>query len=653
MSLRLPTPPYRLCSAYESELSLHTGLTDASGDSDPDIEFSKEVFMRRRAPSIDSLPPPEAILNAVQVPSHATPVTAHQERREFRTPRAGYLGLQPGLIVPQQAQDQDVDWPRDWRTVTLDRKSSQVMLADYNYHTDELQGNDFNWSPLSRHYQRLHASQSQDFPNHEHPHHVGSLRPASFESRQYDDDHTAHAGLRSGSFVQDSAGHTGDFQSSDGHLAGTSHGHPHDNGSIGIPHSESIDIVDDPPPVKKKRGRPKKPKPKVDELVTKSATSSPEPSDEPEWHFELLLHLSKPETGKKKGSARGQKDPEKRGPANVPSTTGWSEFLRTCALLVPTTTAGLYTHSFEWRFLRPATGPWLPVTNANGYQSMLGQAKQQRTKTPPYIIVRMTKPVQKLELEDVDEDSDSESDTGPMRKKGKIDEELGTIVESILKRYCVGQCEKHPLLHCFHHRVLDLHFELTRPRCLTWARDIRNGKPGVGYDKVPIGSGLFTAQHALPKISTTPAAPIAPGTPLTPAAVHPVMQNGYSGSPMMPFNPYGMIPPMQPMYPYPMMPMHHGWPSPIPVASGSGSSHARPSPPHSSPPPEIEGYTLQDFCADYGLNNDIEIGLTRLGYEPGASLLEVTLEDWRDAGIKAVQRGLILRAHKKFKNHKV
>ncbi|KAF9032021.1 hypothetical protein BDP27DRAFT_1436053 [Rhodocollybia butyracea] len=608
MSLRLPTPPYQLCSAYESELSLHTGLTDASGDSDPDIEFSEEVFMRRHAPSIDLLPLPEAILNAVQVPSHATPVTAHQEWHEFRTPRAGYLGLQPGLIVPQQAQDQDVDWPRqswDWRTVTL----------DHNYHTDELQGNDFNWSPLSRHYQRLHASQSQDFPNHEHPHHVGSLRPASFESRQYDDDHTAHTGLCSGSFVQDSAGHTGDFQSSDGHLAGTSHGHPPDNGSIGIPHSESIDI------------------PKVDEPVTKSATSSLEPSDEPKWHFELLLHLSKPETGKKKGSARGQKDPEKRGPANVPSTTGWSEFLRTCASLVPTMTAGLYTHSFEWRFLRPATGPWLPVTNANGYQSMLGQAKQQCTKTPPYIIIQMTKPVQKLEPEDVDEDSDSESDTGPMRKKvgkkkGKIDEELGTIVESILKRYC----------------VLDLHFELTRPHCLTWAHDIRNGKPGVGYNKVPIGSGLFMAQHALPKISTMPAAPIAPGTPLTPATVHPVMQNGYSGSPMMPFNPYGMIPPMQPMYPYPMMPMHHGWPSPIPVASGSGSSHARPSPPHSSPPPEIEGYTLQDFCADYGLNNDIEIGLTRLGYEPGASLLEVTLEDWRDAGIKAVQvqHGLIL-----------
>ena len=54
--------------------------------------------------------------------------------------------------------------------------------------------------------------------------------------------------------------------------------------------------------------------------------------------------------------------------------------------------SSLIVTSFEWYWLKLASGPWLPVQNENGFTSML---KKVKLKSNPYIIICMQAPIQR------------------------------------------------------------------------------------------------------------------------------------------------------------------------------------------------------------------------------------------------------------------
>ncbi|KAJ3924787.1 MAG: hypothetical protein NXY57DRAFT_1044643, partial [Lentinula lateritia] len=229
-----------------------------------------------------------------------------------------------------------------------------------------------------------------------------------------------------------------------------------------------------PVSIKRGRGRPKKAP-----IVASHCEIIPVV---PSFTFELLLHLIKPDrpvTGKlkkTKGKVTKQ-EPEKRGPIYVSSETDYAAFLSKIASLVPAPVTGLSIQSFEWHFLSPATGPWLPITTEEDYQSMLGKLRKKHAKDEAYVIIQMKKPVQTIIPATVksviDEDKSSDDDfLGPVAKKGKIDNELEGITQHLQSLYPVGKCEHDPTILCFHYRPGNLHFELTRGRLLVWARDI-------------------------------------------------------------------------------------------------------------------------------------------------------------------------------------
>lgn len=52
----------------------------------------------------------------------------------------------------------------------------------------------------------------------------------------------------------------------------------------------------------------------------------------------------------------------------------------------------LVVSSFEWHWLKPTSGPWLPLQDEAGFALMVKKVKM---KSDPYIIVRMCAPVRK------------------------------------------------------------------------------------------------------------------------------------------------------------------------------------------------------------------------------------------------------------------
>ncbi|KAJ3728958.1 hypothetical protein C8R42DRAFT_716833 [Lentinula raphanica] len=142
--------------------------------------------------------------------------------------------------------------------------------------------------------------------------------------------------------------------------------------------------------------------------------------------------------------------------------------------------------------------------------------------------------------------------------------------------------------------------------------------------------------------------------PMTP--VHP---GGYPGSTMM-YPQYPLLMPHSP-YPMPAYPFNPMVP-PGPWSFANASSQASPTLPHhhaspplppshqrSSPPLPPDGYTLAEFCVEYELDDDIEAGLIKFGFKPGARLTDITSDDFLQAGIKPVQRSQVMRAYNKYK----
>ncbi len=77
---------------------------------------------------------------------------------------------------------------------------------------------------------------------------------------------------------------------------------------------------------------------------------------------------------------------ENKGPYDVPVNIGWDAFLDVVAEKLMVVPSSLVVIGFEWHWLKPASGLWLPVQNENGFALML---KKVKSKSEPYVIVCM------------------------------------------------------------------------------------------------------------------------------------------------------------------------------------------------------------------------------------------------------------------------
>lgn len=143
---------------------------------------------------------------------------------------------------------------------------------------------------------------------------------------------------------------------------------------------------------------------------------------EPIPTFELLItliHSPKRVCTKNRKMKNLKPESENKGPFDISVYIGWDSFLNFLAAKLSVERAGLAIASFEWHWLKPASGPWLPVQDENGFTSML---KKVKSKPDPYIIVRMQVPIQRKAVEasgnawDLDE-SESDSESNTIRKK--------------------------------------------------------------------------------------------------------------------------------------------------------------------------------------------------------------------------------------------
>ena len=207
---------------------------------------------------------------------------------------------------------------------------------------------------------------------------------------------------------------------------------------------------------------------------------------------------------------------------------------------------------------------------------------------------------------------------------------------------------------CFHQRVSNLHFELTRPRLLVWAQAIKAGKATI--DKIP-NAMPFKADQALkkPSKSVSQAAANAPSSPKihTTAPPTPVAPTAATLLPTPTgFPPYQSYP-FPPMNPMPMMPFP-GYPNPY-QAYMNPWFPAQPSPPtkqHLDEPPSSPlrcDITVSDFCQLYDIGHDAEAALDNLDFEIGDDLECVTEKQWMDAGFKPLAWNRVKKIYRKFK----
>jgi hypothetical protein len=116
---------------------------------------------------------------------------------------------------------------------------------------------------------------------------------------------------------------------------------------------------------------------------------------EPDPTFELLLTLlysSKRVRTSNQKTKNAKPESENKGPYNISIKTEWDAFLEIITDKLSVEHTDLVFSSFEWHWLKPASGPWLPLQDEGGFASMM---KKVKSKSDPYIIVCMQAPVRK------------------------------------------------------------------------------------------------------------------------------------------------------------------------------------------------------------------------------------------------------------------
>ena len=79
----------------------------------------------------------------------------------------------------------------------------------------------------------------------------------------------------------------------------------------------------------------------------------------------------------------------------------------------------LVVSSLEWHWVKPSSGPWIPVQDELGYASMV---KKLKVKSKPYIMIRMWLPVKKRVgiAWDVSDELDSDVEDNPCLASKKV-----------------------------------------------------------------------------------------------------------------------------------------------------------------------------------------------------------------------------------------
>ena len=150
--------------------------------------------------------------------------------------------------------------------------------------------------------------------------------------------------------------------------------------------------------------------------MVSALTSLPPQSLEPS--FELLLTLIQPSkcvcTANKKTKNLKPKS-ENKGPFNISFNIEWDTFLGILAEKISVEPSHLPVASFEWHWLKPTSGPWLPVQDKNGFVSMIRKVK---SKSEPYVIIHMQMPVKsKAAALDTVNELESDLEDNPVSKR--------------------------------------------------------------------------------------------------------------------------------------------------------------------------------------------------------------------------------------------
>ena len=110
--------------------------------------------------------------------------------------------------------------------------------------------------------------------------------------------------------------------------------------------------------------------------------------------FEITLSVLQPAKRVRTAAKRTKtekSEPLAVGPEIFNTSMEWGEFLASIAKMLSVQPGNLAINTFEWRFLKPANGAWLPVQHQTGFISL---ARKVATKPDPYVILRMQSPKQ-------------------------------------------------------------------------------------------------------------------------------------------------------------------------------------------------------------------------------------------------------------------
>jgi hypothetical protein len=127
---------------------------------------------------------------------------------------------------------------------------------------------------------------------------------------------------------------------------------------------------------------PIKPHRKVSQPPKNDTTPPPAPMT-----YELLVQVTIPDkhVHQHGGKTKNKRQELIKKGIDMP----WTTLLDQVAELLQTKVNNLIMGSWEWHWLKPASGAWLPMSDKHGLSSMV---KQILTKAEPYIILHMHPP---------------------------------------------------------------------------------------------------------------------------------------------------------------------------------------------------------------------------------------------------------------------
>jgi hypothetical protein len=129
--------------------------------------------------------------------------------------------------------------------------------------------------------------------------------------------------------------------------------------------------------------------------ASSNSSSSADPAAMPEFTFELLLtliyafkHVCTPN----RKTRTIKPESENKEPYNISIKTEWDAFLNIIADKLAVGCSNLAILSFEWHWLKPASGSWLLIQDENGFVPMLNKIKLKqamKVNVDLYVITRM------------------------------------------------------------------------------------------------------------------------------------------------------------------------------------------------------------------------------------------------------------------------